>query len=116
MPEVNSQKAPPARAADSLGGLLDGVEDDIDRMSALLCADQLQRWQAGQRVPAEDYLREVPALRDDPELAIDLIFNEFLLRRDVLRESPTLDEYLQRFPQHATALRHQQELHELPPE
>jgi len=91
--------------------LLDGTEG-LDRLEVItrLRADQLRRWQAGERVPAETYLRDVPALRDDPELAIDLIFSEFLLRRDFLQEAPALDEYLARFPQHATVLRHQFEL------
>jgi serine/threonine-protein kinase len=99
MPEISSPPPPPGGPA-------------LDRLALItrLRADQLQRWQAGERVPAEDIIREVPALRDDPELAIDLIFSEFLLRRDFLHEAPDLDEYLQRFPQHATVLRHQLEL------
>ena len=108
MPEVNSAQA---TVASALANLLDGAEG-LDRLQriTLLRADQQRRWQAGQRVSAETYLREVPALRDDPELAIDLIFSEFLLRRDVFREAPALDEYLKRFPEHATVLRHQFEL------
>jgi serine/threonine-protein kinase len=74
---------------------------------AALRSDQLRRWQHGQRFPAEAYLAEVPALQADPELAIDLIFSEFALRRDLLRETPSLDEYLARFPQHSAALRQQ---------
>jgi len=102
---------PSDRSHPGLGALLDGSES-LGRLEliTLLRADQMQRWQAGQRVPAETYLREVPALRDDPELAIDLIFSEFLLRRDFLQEAPALDEYLERFPEHATVLRHQLEL------
>jgi len=111
---VTADDRPPDRPGPSLGGRLDGVKD-LGRLEliALLRADQLQRWQRGQRVPAEVYLQEVPTLRDDPELAIDLIFSEFVLRRDVLGEAPSLDEYVARFPQHAIALRHQHELEAL---
>jgi serine/threonine protein kinase len=84
----------------------------LDRLELLtwLRADQLRRWQAGQRVPAEVYIQEISGLRDDPELAIDLIFSEFLLRRDFLADAPSLEEYLARFSEHAQVLRHQLEL------
>ena len=42
----------------------------------VLHADQRQRWRAGQRIPAEDYLREFPAVASDPELKLDLVFSE----------------------------------------
>ncbi len=74
---------------------------------ALLRADQLRRWQQGERLPVEVYLQEVPALLADPELAIDLVFSEFLLRRAVLNEAPSLEEYVERFPDYADALREQ---------
>src|SRR5262249_17097044 len=48
-------------------------------LAAVLRVDQRQRWQAGQRVPAERYLSAHPELRADPEAALDLIFNEYLL-------------------------------------
>jgi serine/threonine-protein kinase len=124
MPDVNAHTPLPAGTAPgpesidrpglSLVGRLNGA-GSLGRLEliALLRADQLQRWQRGQRVPVEAYLEDVPALRDDPELAIDLVFSEFVLRRDVLREAPCLDEYLRRFPQHATALQHQHELEAL---
>jgi tetratricopeptide (TPR) repeat protein len=108
MPEVDSPQPHPASGLGTLLGELDG----LDRLGLItrLRADQLRHWQAGERIPAEDYIGQVPALRDDPELAIDLIFSEFLLRRDFLREAPDLDEYLKRFPQHAPVLRRQLEL------
>jgi serine/threonine-protein kinase len=91
----------------SLSGLLDAVKE-LGRLEliAVLRADQLRRWRRGERLPAEVYLREL-ALGDDPELALDVIFSEFVLRRDALGEAPSLDDYLARFPQFETALRHQ---------
>src|SRR5262249_9782935 len=77
---------------------------------AELRADQRRRWQAGERVPAEEYLERHPALRADPEGAVDLVYGEYLLREGV-GEQPEWAEYLRRFPQYADVLRAQVELH-----
>jgi hypothetical protein len=79
-------------------------------LAAVLRVDQRQRWQAGQRVPAEEYLRRHPALNADPEAVLDLIFHEYLLR-DRAAERPSAEEYLGRFPQHASTLAKQIDLH-----
>jgi serine/threonine-protein kinase len=120
-PEPDSQAAPPppppgeGRDADpgaSLCAVLERVKG-LGRLElvAVLRADQLQRWRRGQRVPAEAYLRGA-ALGADAELALDLIFSELVLRRDLLGEAPSLDEYLGRFPGHAAALRRQHAVYE----
>src|SRR5262249_38419406 len=44
-----------------------------DGVTQLLRVDQRRRWQAGERVPAEEYLRRHPAVAADPEAAVDLI-------------------------------------------
>jgi serine/threonine-protein kinase len=75
-----------------------------------LRAEQRQRWRAGERVPVEDYLARHPGLRADPEAALDLIFNEFLLREQ-LGERRSAEEFLRRFPQHAATLAEQIQLH-----
>jgi WD40 repeat protein/serine/threonine protein kinase len=75
-------------------------------VAAVLRADQRERWQAGERVPAEDYLRRHPAVAASAEAALDLIYGEFLLR-----ERPDPYEYRRRFPEHADALRDQIALH-----
>src|SRR5262249_18507890 len=49
-------------------------------------------------------------LRTDADQAFLLIYGEFLLRQE-LGETPTLDEYLQRFPEWADWLRQQDEFH-----
>ncbi|HJT76119.1 MAG TPA: serine/threonine-protein kinase, partial [Gemmataceae bacterium] len=77
---------------------------------AVLRVDQRQRWEGGERAPAEAYLQWYPALRADPELALDLVYGEFLLREE-LGESPGLDEYLRRFPECAEQLQLQVDLH-----
>src|SRR5262249_19305830 len=52
-----------------------------------------------------------PALGADPEAALELIYDEFLLREQ-RGESPALAEYQQRFPLYAARLRLQLLLHQ----
>jgi WD40 repeat protein/tRNA A-37 threonylcarbamoyl transferase component Bud32 len=72
--------------------------------------DQRARWQRGERRLVEAYLEEHPELRADPEAVVDLIYNEFLLRRQ-MRETPGLEEYLTRFPDLTGPIRAQLEVH-----
>jgi tetratricopeptide (TPR) repeat protein/tRNA A-37 threonylcarbamoyl transferase component Bud32 len=88
----------------AVGGL------SAEQALAVLRYDQCRRWQAGERVPAEKYLQTYSILKSDPDQALVLIYGEFLLRQQ-LGENPTLDEYLQRFPDCAELLREQDEFH-----
>jgi tetratricopeptide (TPR) repeat protein len=81
-----------------------------DEILAVLRVDQAERYRLGQRVAAETYLAAFPALANDREHAIDLIFAEYVLREE-MGEKPTLQGFLDRFPQHAEELRLQLELH-----
>jgi serine/threonine protein kinase/WD40 repeat protein len=76
----------------------------------ILCVDQCQLWQRGERVFAESYLISYPRLLDDSELAVELIYGEFLAR-ERLGEPVSLDEFTDRFPIYADRLRLQVELH-----
>ena len=67
-------------------------------------------WRDGKRLSVEAFLQLFPAPTLDNEELLDLIYNEVVLREED-GESPELDEYLQRFPQHAGALRDQFEIH-----
>jgi serine/threonine-protein kinase len=119
---VQSHQGPPAtlqdlcrrwRRSQSAGGLSSGRSDtevQTEEALAALRYDQCQRWRAGERVPAEWYLETYSVLRSDSELEMIFIYGEFLLRRE-LGEAAALDEFLQRFPQHAERLRQQDELH-----
>jgi serine/threonine-protein kinase len=82
----------------------------VERLVEALREDQARRWQAGQRVPAEDYLRQYPSVRASTEAAVDLIYAEFLLR-ERLGDRPDTGEYLRRFPEYADVLGPQLELH-----
>ena len=63
-----------------------------------LLADQRSRWQRGERIPIEAYLLRHPALTADGDGILDLIGNEIVLRLE-LGETPSLAEYVRRFPQ-----------------
>ena len=73
-------------------------------LTDVLCTDQRQRWLHGQRPEVEAYIALHGSFHPGAEPAIDLIFGEFLARRE-LGESPTLDEYCRRFPELAGQLR-----------
>jgi tetratricopeptide (TPR) repeat protein len=79
-------------------------------VAAVLAVDQWQRWQAGERLRAEDYLARHPAVAADPACAMLLVYGEFLVREE-RGEAPTADEYMDRFPQYAEPLRAQFGLH-----
>jgi serine/threonine protein kinase len=78
------------------------------QLALALGAEQHQHWQEGKRTPVETYLQQYPVLSADEEAACDLVYGEFLLRQE-LGEAPSLQEYLERFPQLADALK---QLHE----
>jgi serine/threonine-protein kinase len=124
MSDITPVKAVPNEgAADRLRRLWrEGCRPDVDaflgqagplppaEVAEVLRVDQRERWQAGERIPAEDYLCRHPAVAANPESAVDLIYGELLLR-ERLGEQPDPKEYLRRFPEHAAVLRPQIELH-----
>jgi WD40 repeat protein len=81
-----------------------------DQLAQVLLLDQWHRWRAGERMPAEDYLRRHAALAKDDEGALALVYGEFLVREE-MGEAPPPDEYVARFPALATRFRQQVELH-----
>jgi serine/threonine protein kinase/WD40 repeat protein len=74
-----------------------------------LLADQRSRWDRGERVPVEHFLSNKPGLRDNTEVLLDLIYAEVVLRREA-GETPTVDEYVARFPALAEPIRTQFEV------
>jgi WD40 repeat protein/serine/threonine protein kinase len=76
------------------------------QLAGVLEIDLWQRWQHGQRVPAEHYLQAYPAVEADPECAIRLVYAEYL-QRERQGEAPPLPEYEQRFPALAARLKDQ---------
>src|SRR5947209_8627240 len=87
-----------------------GNEPGRSDLRSRLEADQRRRWQAGERVAVEAYLEQEPALRDDADAVLDLLFREVTLREE-RGEAPPLDELLRRFPQYDALVRLQFSLH-----
>jgi hypothetical protein len=80
------------------------------QLVGLLLIDQSQRWNVGERIPVESYLRRYPTLEDHPEAVVELVYGEFQLREEH-GERPTLEEYRWRFPCHHARLCLRVELH-----
>src|SRR5262245_42631447 len=76
----------------------------------LLLEELRRRWRQGERVPVEALLRQSPFAGVDDAGALDLVYQEVLLREET-GERPGLDEYLERFPELAGRLREQFEVH-----
>ncbi|WP_165252108.1 serine/threonine-protein kinase [Paludisphaera soli] len=76
-----------------------------------LVQDHRERWRRGERLRVEAYLERRGRPRVEPVDLLDLVYNEFLLREED-GETPPMQEYLDRFPDHADELRAQFEVHE----
>src|SRR3954454_6799568 len=76
-----------------------------------LVQDHRERWRRGERIRVESYLERSHLPRVGTTALLDLVYNEVVLREED-GEAPRLDEYLERFPVHAEALRAQFEIHE----
>lgn len=74
----------------------EAVYGDRD-LAAVARIDLRERWRADRPCDAESYLHRFPQLAEDDELAMDLIFEEFLAREE-RGEHPELSEYQRRFP------------------
>jgi tRNA A-37 threonylcarbamoyl transferase component Bud32 len=88
----------------------DGYSQAVEGEIAQLLQEQCRRWQRGERVLAEAYREQYPALARDPVGMVDLIYNEILQRRQQ-GETPRLEEYTRRFPEHAEDIRRQFSVH-----
>src|SRR5262245_57492547 len=96
---MNESRPPSKLGSDNPTAQLLAPTKLLGQLADDLCA----RWQRGERVRVEQYLEQYPDLQAAPE-AIDLVYAEYLLRREA-GEAPTPDEYIQRFPGMAGALR-----------
>ena len=91
--------APPIAAGSPIraNGSPRAIRSSADEAVELLCTDQVDRWRAGERIPAEAYLALHPTLHGGSEAAFELIYGEYLIRES-LGESPKLEEFCWRFP------------------
>src|ERR1700722_13289339 len=69
----------------------------------LLRVEQQRRWQKGEGITVESYFASHPRLLADPTSALQMVYNEVLLR-EAAGECPRLEEYVRRFPQHKVQL------------
>jgi serine/threonine protein kinase len=76
-----------------------------------LRAEQLTRWQRGDRILVETLLATRSDFSDNPDAMLDLLYAEVLLREEY-GESPEMQEYLHRFPHLAEPLRRVFHVHE----
>jgi WD40 repeat protein/serine/threonine protein kinase len=81
------------------------------QLVAVLLIDQRERWQAGETIVVEQYLRRFPLLEDNRDALLDLVYGEFLLREQQ-GDTPPLADYQRRFPQVADHLGQQLEFRE----
>jgi predicted Ser/Thr protein kinase len=63
-----------------------------------------ESWLAGQRVRVETIVKQLPALASDPTVLAELAFQEFCLREEQ-GEKPQTDDFVERFPMCADALK-----------
>jgi serine/threonine protein kinase/WD40 repeat protein len=85
-------------------------EQGLLKLVRTLRAEQRQRWLKGDCVAAETYFDLNPKLLGEPESALELVYNEVLLR-EAAGEGPQLAEYVRRFPQFAGQLPRLFEVH-----
>ena len=86
----------------------------VDELLEMVLDEQRHLAGASDMPSAEEYLSHFPQLADDPERALDLIYNEYLVRRQNAKETdqalPDPGEFLKRFPDHAASMQNQFQL------
>jgi serine/threonine protein kinase/tetratricopeptide (TPR) repeat protein len=103
---------PAMSEASKLGPARQGSILPASFSSDALLDEQNASWREGQRVAVEAFLERCPSLRLDEECLLDLLYNEIRLREEA-GETPTLEEYDQRFPQLGESLRVQFQVHQV---
>ncbi|HZU38940.1 MAG TPA: protein kinase [Gemmataceae bacterium] len=92
------------------GNAQESAHQPQQSLDALLTR-QRGEWLAGVRTPAEEWLRQHPALTDSA-CAVEVIYHEYLLRQE-LDEQADWEDYLRRFPQFAATLQDLREADQL---
>jgi len=80
------------------------VNDPSQARFRQACADLDRRLRAGESAAAEDWVAAGGSLADDEDLAVELIFTEYVTREE-LGQAPDHGEYYRRFPAHEGRLR-----------
>jgi serine/threonine protein kinase len=69
-----------------------------EALASELVGEMMRRWRQGERPLAEEFLHRHPELRDHPEAAADLVYEELCLRQEFGPEVAD-EEILRRFPE-----------------
>jgi serine/threonine protein kinase/Flp pilus assembly protein TadD len=69
-----------------------------DSLASKLAGEMAERWHAGERPQAEEFLARHPELCGQPDLVVRLIYEEICLRQEIGQEGASV-EVVQRFPQ-----------------
>jgi eukaryotic-like serine/threonine-protein kinase len=88
------------------------ARENLRQLASRLLDEQRARWERGEPVPVEDYLRQHPELQVDREAVVDLIYQEVLLHQEK-GEVPRLSDCIRRFPLYEAELKDQFDLHEV---
>src|SRR5262249_17235844 len=80
-------------------------------LAEVVRVDLRERWRRGERPAVHEYLCRFPQLRSAADLTVDVIYAEFLVREE-LGHKPALADYQRQYPEHATELGDQVELHQ----
>ena len=77
---------------------------DVDQKLPLILLDQRLRWHSAAPLAVEDYLGKLPGESLDEAVKLQLIVNEYRLRKDSSK-APSVDEFVTRFSDVADTLR-----------
>src|ERR1051326_3079427 len=72
------------------------MNDQAENILDTMLDQQKQAWIAGKRPSVDEFLQNTH-LQNDTEVFLDLLYNEIVVREE-LGESPSLEEYIQRYP------------------
>lgn len=82
----------------------------VRELSSLIQVDLASRWNQADRKTSEDYFRRFPHVVADTEVALDIIYCEFLVSERTSGHA-NLDDFVQRFPDFGVLLTEQVRLH-----
>ena len=93
--------------------MTDPREHLSQQLQQILSAQQ-ESAERGLLPPPRDFLEQFPDIRADKQFAVDVLYNDFLLRHEIAAgeaEQPRADDYLRGFPDLAEEFSRQIELH-----
>lgn len=84
--------------------------EQLEQCVRTACSELSRRLREGQPARAEEFLAQIPELTKNSELALELIYTEYVVREE-LGQSGSSDEWFTRFPDWTNDLRQLLEVH-----